>query len=272
MSDNTKRIISGAVLILIIAAAGLFGGPVLLLFCGALSILGMREFYRAVSVSDRRLTLFSYVLAGIYYGMLLLIGKTAQSCFVFSAFILYMVFLVLTYPEFGIRDISLAFAGFIYVAYLMSFLYLCRESSSGFALYAFVFVCSWLGDTCAYSIGRRFGKHKMVPLLSPKKSWEGFAAGVIGCGLIGLLYGILFQQSFRAVSHPVLSCFVAAVFGQLLSVAGDLAASGVKREFGIKDYSALIPGHGGVLDRFDSVLFAAPFVYLVFSIMENIVL
>lgn len=269
MSENQKRIISGAVLTILIAGFGLLGGPVLCAGCFALSVLAEKEFFTCTGTMDRVSLCVSYGISALFYIALFFFGESALLFAPAGAFIAFMFLLLWRYPETGIRESALSFTGFIYTGILFSFLYLVRKS--GFALYAFVFVCSWLGDTFAYSIGRRFGKHKMIPLLSPKKSWEGFLAGLLGCTLLGILYGILFGKSL-GTPVPVAIFAVTAFFGQLLSVAGDLSASAIKREFGMKDYSQLIPGHGGILDRFDSVLFAAPFVYFVFRILEKAVL
>ena len=118
-----------------------------------------------------------------------------------------------------------------------------------------IFLCSWGCDTCAYCVGMLIGKHKMAPVLSPKKSVEGAVGGVAGAVLLGILFA-------AATKGPLLEYTVErCVVGALISMVGDLAASAVKRNMGIKDYGKLIPGHGGILDRFDSVIFTAPVIY-----------
>ena len=271
MSENTKRIISAVWLTAIIAAAGITGSYILLIMCAALSVLAEKEFFNALSLNDSLLRYASYAMCIIYYIAVFICGHEAAAFFAVLSFTIYMIITVFTFPDRSIKESFLYFAGLIYTCCLMSFLYLCREKG-GIALYALVFICSWLGDTFAYSVGRRIGKHKMVPRLSPHKSVEGFIAGLAGCTVTGALFGVLFKKSFSTIEAPVLACALSGFFGQLLSVAGDLTASAIKRECGIKDYSNLIPGHGGVLDRFDSVLFAAPFVYSIFTIMEKIFL
>lgn len=268
MSDtNRLRVISGAVLIIIVAAAGLAGGPVLLIGCFALSVIGLKEYNNCLSITDKETVKTGYVLAAFYYLLLLFFGKKAVYAGAVIAFITYMLLHIKKYPANTLSDTVKGFAGFVWIPYLMSFIYLSRVSRGGFALYVLLFVSSWLGDTFAYSIGRRFGKHKMTPVLSPKKSWEGLIAEVAGVTAVGFIYGIFARAAFSAYRFPVAACVVAAFFGSLLSVAGDLTASALKREYGIKDYGTLIPGHGGVMDRFDSILFAAPLVFLVFELM-----
>ncbi len=125
-----------------------------------------------------------------------------------------------------------------------------------------IFICAWGNDTCAYCVGMLIGKHKMFPRLSPKKSVEGFIGGIAGAVLLGLIYGRIFGTHLISLSVPMRDCAIIAGVGALIAVVGDLAASAIKRDTGIKDYGRLIPGHGGILDRFDSILFTAPVVYI----------
>ena len=130
---------------------------------------------------------------------------------------------------------------------------------------------AWGGDTCAYFAGRAFGKHKLAPVVSPNKTVEGAIGGVIGSVVIGLLATIIYSAlSGRFASltvavtarHYIIIAAMGAV-ASVLGILGDLFASSVKRQVGIKDYGTIFPGHGGILDRFDSVMFIAPFVTMV---------
>ena len=131
---------------------------------------------------------------------------------------------------------------------------------------------AWGGDTCAYFAGRAFGKHKLCPVVSPKKTVEGAIGGVLGtmvCGVIvTLVYSVAanrmeeFTRTNIGVSMYVVIALLACV-AAVLGIYGDLFASVVKRQCGIKDYGTIFPGHGGILDRFDSVMFIAPFVTMV---------
>lgn len=123
-----------------------------------------------------------------------------------------------------------------------------------------IFLSSWGCDTCAYCVGMLIGKHKMAPRLSPKKSVEGGIGGILGAALLGALFALAMNQwagAEASVLHYALICAV----GGMISQVGDLAASAIKRNHDIKDYGKLIPGHGGILDRFDSVIFTAPVIY-----------
>ena len=106
------------------------------------------------------------------------------------------------------------------------------------------------------------GKHKLPSELSPKKSIEGCIGGIVGAALIGFIYATIFKSHLTTIDNPQLSLAIIGAVSSILSQIGDLAASAIKRNHGIKDYGKLIPGHGGILDRFDSIIFTAPIVYL----------
>jgi phosphatidate cytidylyltransferase len=129
-------------------------------------------------------------------------------------------------------------------------------------LVVLIFLCSWGNDTLAYCVGVLFGKHKMSPTLSPKKSIEGLVGGIMGAGILGLLYGLFLQGRLVQINANVpVILFIVCALGAIPAVIGDLAASAIKRNNDVKDYGKLIPGHGGVLDRFDSMIFTAPIIY-----------
>ena len=173
---------------------------------------------------------------------------------------------VVTFPKYKTDEITAPFFGLVYVALMLSFLYQTRmvpiEGKNTPIVYFLIFICSWGCDTCAYAVGMLIGKHKMAPILSPKKSIEGGIGGIVGAALLGAIYGMIFDLDIRG-------CVILCAAGGAVSQIGDLAASAIKRNHNIKDYGHLIPGHGGILDRFDSVIFTAPIIYaltlLVFS-------
>ena len=145
----------------------------------------------------------------------------------------------------------------------MSFVYKTRMLEGGVYLVWVILIFAWGSDTFAYLVGCSMGKHKAFPRLSPKKTWEGCVGGLLGASLLGAAYGAIFGSKlpdFGSV-HPSVVLGITGLLAAVLSMFGDLAASGIKRDHSVKDYGKLIPGHGGVLDRFDSVLFTAPAVY-----------
>ena len=153
--------------------------------------------------------------------------------------------------EFG--DISAAFLAVTYVTVSFTSMSLTRYMQNGVYIFALVFVAAWMCDVFAYFTGRFFGKHKLAPHLSPKKTVEGSIGGIIfavlGCMLYGLIVDLATDLHAR---YLVLACLGLSL--SVISQIGDLWASLIKREHGIKDYSQMLPGHGGVMDRFDSIL------------------
>jgi len=158
----------------------------------------------------------------------------------------------------------------IYVPVLMSYLYQLRMlNNDGIFTFWLIFICSWGCDTCAYLAGVTMGKHKMAPVLSPKKSVEGAIGGVIGAAIIGGLYGYIIEPYLDTINNAPLLFAIVCAMGGLISMVGDLCASAIKRNYEIKDYGTLIPGHGGIMDRFDSVIFTAPLIYFLIEFLGN---
>ena len=148
----------------------------------------------------------------------------------------------------------------MYVVLFFSYLILIRNNINGEYYIWIPIIVAWLSDTMAYTFGLLFGKHKLIPEVSPKKTVEGAIGGVFGGVLFMLIYSLVCAYGFSKDINFV-SMILLGASGAILSQFGDLAASWIKRESGIKDYGNLLPGHGGILDRFDSVLAIAPFVY-----------
>lgn len=180
---------------------------------------------------------------------------------VIISLLLMCLIYVFNFPKFHAGQVAFAVFGIVYVPVLMMHLYQIRELSDGLFVIPLVFLSAWGNDTCAYCVGMLIGKHKMSPKLSPKKSVEGLVGGIAGALLLGMAYGRLCGRYLPSLENGVLACAVICSLGAVIAVIGDLAASAIKRDTGIKDYGRLIPGHGGVLDRFDSILFTAPVVY-----------
>ena len=178
-----------------------------------------------------------------------------------------MTIYVVTFPKYGTEQITVAFFGIFYVGIMFSYLYQVREMPDGKYLVWLIFLSSWGCDTFAYCAGKLFGKHKMTPKLSPKKTVEGAIGGVVGAAVLGFLYGTFFKNNMIQVINPGVISGAACAIAAVISMVGDLAASAIKRNHDIKDYGNLIPGHGGILDRFDSMIFTAPAIYFAITFM-----
>ncbi len=251
------RLISGILLVAAALLTIITGGAVLWTVLLCISVIGAEELYRAMDVHKIGFGLLETAAClGIllYYGAAALDFGRYGMMAVILALILILFVYVFTYPKYDARQIAAAFLGIVYVAVMLSYIYLTRNLENGHFIVWLIFLCSWGCDTCAYCVGMLIGKHKMAPVLSPKKSVEGAVGGVIGAALLGVAYA-------AATKGPMAEYAVICAAGALISMVGDLAASAVKRNQGIKDYGKLIPGHGGILDRFDSVIITAPVIY-----------
>lgn len=274
------RLLSGIILLILTFALNLMGGWVLALALCLISLIAYLELTRATGVGvygkkANALEVTGIILILLYYAALytaMLLTEendTSVTYIVLGAgiiisLLIYLFVYVFAFPRFKAGEVMAAFFGIIYAPVLLSFLYMIREGwSHGIYLIWLVFLCSWGSDTCAYCVGVLIGKHKMTPKLSPKKSIEGAVGGVAGAAILFGLYTNYVINPYAAglagMSLPGAMCLGA--IGALLSMVGDLAASAVKRDHDIKDYGKLIPGHGGIMDRFDSVIMAAPLIF-----------
>ncbi len=255
------RLLSGILLVIIALATIISGGYVLFGTLLLISLIGMSELYKILDVHKSPLGFAGYAMAIVYYFCIL--KQTEQQSFIIILFVLLLMFIyVFSYPKYRSEHVMLTFFGLFYVTYMLSFVYKTRMIPEyGAFLVWLVFLCSWGSDTCAYCVGMLIGKHKMAPVLSPKKSIEGGIGGVVGAALLSALYAVAINHFFPGVELGAMQCAIIGAAGSVISQVGDLAASAIKRNHDVKDYGKLIPGHGGILDRFDSMIFTAPVIY-----------
>jgi len=262
------RLISGILLVAVTILAVVRGGYLLWGVLLLVSLIGMSELYQIFGIKKRLVGILGYLMAAIYY--LLLLGEKVDAFMLMTILflILLMFIYVFTFPTFKTEQIQAAFFGLFYVAVMLSYIYQVRMLDNGAFTVWLVFLCSWGCDTCAYCVGMLIGKHKMAPKLSPKKSVEGGIGGILGAILLGAVYAVCVNR-WGDAGVSILSFAIICGVGAIISQVGDLAASAMKRNHKIKDYGKLIPGHGGVLDRFDSVIFTAPVIYyMAISLMK----
>lgn len=259
------RLLSGIVLVILAALTISLGDYVLLATTFLISLIGLTEIYKVLKIEKTVLGAVGYVATVGYYGMLCFQKEEHFMLFCMAYVILVMAAYVFTFPKYKANQVFLAFFGLFYVVVMLSHLYKTRMLEHGIYIVWLIFISSWVCDTCAYCVGmlchRTIGTHKLAPELSPKKSIEGAVGGVVGSVLIGMLYGALAGKYMTGIENPVVILGIICGAGAVISQIGDLAASGIKRNYDIKDYGKLIPGHGGILDRFDSVIFTAPIIY-----------
>lgn len=264
----TTRLISGIILVLLSIVIVGQGGILLYAVTALISIIGLFELYRALGMQRRSLAVVGYVTACSYYGLLWFEGQRYVTLMIIACLMAMMALYVLTFPEYKTEEVTGAFFGVCYVPIMLSFLYQTRGMNDGAYLVWLIFLSSWGCDTFAYCTGMLLGRHKLAPVLSPKKSIEGAVGGVAGAALLGFIYASLFGASMAELDNPQAACTIACAIAAVISQIGDLAASAIKRNHNIKDYGHLIPGHGGILDRFDSMIFTAPAIYFALTFLK----
>ena len=247
------RIISALILLPILLYILINGGLPLFIGVSIVSIMGLKEFYNAFSVKEYNpLSKIGYILS-IFVTVIFFFDFTNiyLGALVFVVFLFSCILIVL--KKYNVMDLSITFMGIIYITYCLNHIILIKNTPNSKYIWL-IFIIAWVSDTAAYFSGYFFGKTKLIPQISPKKTVEGSIGGIVGSTMACILFGFLFKES-------LINMVIIGVIGSVISQIGDLFASAIKRFLGIKDYGKLIPGHGGILDRFDSIFFTAPFVY-----------
>jgi len=266
------RIFSGAVLLPLLIYLIIRGGMPMSIAVLIVSTIGLFEFYRALSGKIKPVHYFGFAADIIYFVVAhstsltfdILGGVTA--CLMFITF----AYMVLAHKKCDPKDVIITFFGFFYVCFTLSHIYLVRNYTYGNIFIFMIFISAYACDTGAYFSGMLFGKHKLIPDLSPKKTVEGAVGGVLCTVVLSALFGVIVSFFFDVDILITPICIIIGFFGAIMSQIGDLTASAFKRMVGIKDYGNLIPGHGGIIDRFDSVIVTAPAVYYTMVILLNL--
>ena len=262
-----KRLMSSVVLVILALVLLLTGDGVLALGMLILSLIAFRELTKACGViaeGQKNNALEAVGYAGIVLYYLVVYGSENPVYWVgmLALIFLGMMFVyVFSFPRFRAEQVMTAFFCAFYAPVLFTFIFLTRNLPNGIYMVWMIFISSWICDTCAYLTGMAIGKHKLAPVLSPKKSIEGAVGGVVGSALVGAAFGYFALERVFADQNVTWIAALICGVGAVISQVGDLAASGIKRNHDIKDYGKLIPGHGGIMDSFDSVLFTAPIIY-----------
>lgn len=249
MSDLKIRTITGilgaAVLVGVLVAGGIVLKAALLL----LSAMMCYEFTRAFSQAGihMKFPLLLLVILGMFVAVMT--ETDLKFPLLFGAVI--ALFSYVFHDETRLEELCGYFMCIIYIPYFVFQLAYLDHTP----FLALVFVISFGTDTCAYLVGSTFGKHKSFPSISPNKSWEGTIGGIVGCVILSVIYLFFNHQDINVLA--ILFIVVASISSQL----GDLLASKIKRRVGIKDYGKILPGHGGMMDRFDSIIPVIPLVY-----------
>ena len=222
-----------------------------------ISLIGLFELYRTVGMEKTLPAVVGYI-SSIVIDILILDNyyEHLLMWLIFTLMVL-MACYVIAFPKFDSNQMLMLFFGLIYVTVMLSFVFKVRFVKDGILLVWLIFIGAWGSDTCAYCVGKLIGKHKMPSKLSPNKTIEGCVGGIIGAALLGFIFAVIFFKDKNIWWELPIIGAASSVISQI----GDLTASAIKRNHDIKDYGKLIPGHGGILDRFDSIICTAPIVY-----------
>lgn len=250
-----KRVVTALFLVPIAVYAALFAPPWFLLIVVAIvALLAFRE-YAAMTES--------FAPLGYVAGILILIAPQHETILlmILSALTSMCLMLPAKDPAKGLTSVSMLAMGIIYVFGSWKTGLLLHDMNHHWLMFGLMI--NWVGDTGAYYVGKNFGRHKLAPVVSPGKTWEGAAASVVTAVAFGMIY---LPLAIKGTSPMVagLLALVANLAGQL----GDLAESAIKRGAGVKDSGGLLPGHGGVLDRLDSSMFALPVLYTLLTFLR----
>ena len=255
MKDLSKRFVSGLIGLILLIFIVSKGENLLSFAIYIVSIVGLRELYKALEKIDiRPVYIVGYLGATGLFINAILLNKYLGLVFTFITIILLI--LVMMNKNISIKDISVTFLGILYVPFLMFHIAYLDKTNYIWL----IFIIAFGTDTFAYIAGNVFGKTKLCPNVSPNKTVEGSMGGIIGSIILTIIYSISFRLA------PMWKLILLAILGSIIAQIGDLVASRIKRLCGIKDYGFIMPGHGGVLDRFDSIILTAPVIYYYISI------
>lgn len=261
LDDKIKRVISAAVLVLLILVFIIMGG--IIFKVGALTIIAIAlyEYINAYKKTDNKVIQSVLIFSYIINIFIIFFNK--------DEFLLPMIYLVVLLcmaipifiKSYNVISSAITIVGHIYIIDFFTLLTFMKEWENGNRFILLVFIIAWFSDTFAYYVGRYLGKRKfqrkLCPEVSPKKTVVGFIGGIIG-SVVGVL---LWANFIMGIDSPLYQLILFGIIAGIISQIGDLVASLLKRYIGIKDYGNIIPGHGGILDRFDSILFIIPIVY-----------
>ncbi|MBE7037644.1 MAG: hypothetical protein E7404_01930 [Ruminococcaceae bacterium] len=266
-----NRIIFGAVIFLTAILITVVGKTAVSIAISIIALMALSEMYKSLKFFKEQKILSAM---GILYAFLIMLFATVKaisSTLDFNSFthvifkttlaflVVLLIYMVVRFEKVKFSCVTSFFVITAYITVFLAHIILIECQNHGNALIWFVFFGAWGTDTCAYFAGRFFGRHKLIENVSPKKTIEGAIGGAVGTVIIFAVYA--FCLSCAGLKINYINLIITAVICAVISQFGDLIASCIKRENNIKDYGSLIPGHGGILDRFDSVITLSPLVF-----------
>ena len=266
---DVKRLTSGLLGFPLVLIILLLGNKIVVDVClSVIALLAMDEYFNAVSKVSKPVKWIGY-LSCLSIAFIHVVPSEALRMVVTLAVpsILIILFaqVIATDMKTSFKDIAYTFLGIFYVVFFIMFVAFIDGMPNGKILIWYALFAAWGTDISAYVVGKYFGKHKFSKV-SPKKSIEGCIGGVVGAVILMLVYTYI-ANTYWEMNYGYLQIGVIGIVLSLIGQIGDFAASSIKRFVDIKDYSNLIPGHGGMLDRIDSLIFLAPFAYALFTVL-----
>ena len=269
MTDLKTRIITAVIALLILVPFLIFSDTfAMVVLTAILTGTSLFEMLRCIGVWKKWYVSLPSMAVGLFFAVA---ARYLHGGYANLFAVLFFVSFCLTVYLFGVyvfagKSFTVGEAGFtaaitVYISFGFASMTLLRDLQHGLYIFLLSFLIPWMSDSFAYFTGVFCGKHKLIPSVSPHKTVEGAIGGIIGAGLTTCLYGLIVSKIVE-ITPNYLFLFVTGLFVAALSQVGDLVASLIKRQYGIKDYGKLLPGHGGIMDRFDSILITAPYLYL----------
>lgn len=270
---DIKRIASALLGFPLVVAILTFGNKYVVdIFLMGIAILAMQEYFNAIQRECKPVRWLGYISCA-FIGLIHIVTehmsddaiKNIMLLLIPTLMVISFAQVIITNMKTNFKDIAYTIFGILYIITCIAFIALIRGMENGVIIVWYAIISAWGTDTFAYIIGKKFGKHKFSQV-SPKKSIEGCIAGTLGAVITAIIYTLVINNIY-GLNYSYLYIVIITAILSLIGQVGDFAASSIKRYVNVKDYSNLIPGHGGMLDRIDSLMFLAPFAYIFYMII-----
>lgn len=267
---DLKRILTSLIGFPLVVLVIVFGNASVISFAIMLvAIICMYEYFHVISKICKPIKWVGYVSTIIIFLVSILSAEIIKNILLFSIPVIILILflhIILTDMKVTFKDVAYTFLGIAYITGFIMFLSLIVTSQSGKLMLGFNLILAWATDVFAYTAGKYLGKHHFSKV-SPKKTVEGCIAGIIGAIIVGIIYMIIANNvgavNINGIAYIYLGIIILVL--SIISQIGDFTASSIKRFADAKDYGNMLPGHGGMLDRIDSVIFIAPFIYMIMN-------
>lgn len=262
-----QRVITGACIAVVVLVMLFSNIAVTGAFVTVLALVAQYEFLKVVGIGEKPELLCINLIFSVFFAVIVLLGKNVIIPAVVTVYVFLLFALMLfNHDKTQFNDVALCVFSLVYITASMLHIIAARQLNFGHLYIFLIFIGAFATDTCAYFVGVLFGKHKLCPKVSPKKTIEGAVGGEVGTILLMVAFGYIAGKICN-VDISYLNLGVLGVLSGLFSQLGDLTASIIKRQYNVKDYGSVLPGHGGVMDRLDSIILMAPLVYYFVTIL-----